>query len=75
MEMCRYFECPIPYLDAPLTRWGDTFQEHSAKPPIFRTLRDDIDLSQLKDDQLNYTFIAYVQTRPRAVPELGDVGQ
>jgi hypothetical protein len=72
MEMCRYFECPIPYLDTPVTRWGDTFQEHSAKPPIFRTLRDDIDLSQLKEDQLNYTFIAYVQVRPRAV--LGGVG-
>ncbi len=41
-----------------MTRWGDTFQEHSAKPPIFRALRDDIDLSQLKEDQLNYTFIA-----------------
>jgi hypothetical protein len=45
-------------LDTPVTRWGDTFQEHSAKPPIFRALRDDIDLSQLKEDQLNYTFIA-----------------
>ncbi len=71
MEMCRYFECPIPYLDTHVTRWGDTFQEHSAKPPIFRALRDDIDLSQLKEDQLNYTFIAYVQIRPRAAGPQG----
>ena len=62
-SMCDYFECPIPYLDTPTTRWGDTFEEHGTKPPIFDTLRDDIDLTQFKEDQLNYTFIAYVKLK------------
>jgi hypothetical protein len=58
MNCCSYFECPPVYLDTPTTRWGDSFESHQCKPPVFTALEPGMEI--FKEDQLDYTFIAFV---------------
>jgi hypothetical protein len=61
LEICNYSECPPVYLDTNVTRWGDNFSDHNCKTPIFSTYEDWLD--EFKKDQLDYTFIAYVNIK------------
>jgi hypothetical protein len=58
MNVARYMECPPIYLDSAMTRWNDPFSIHQTQPPVFSTLEEGMDI--FKEDQLDYTFIAFV---------------
>jgi hypothetical protein len=58
--MCEYFECPPPFLDSLVTRWGDKFEDHNCKSPIFTEVLD-ASMTIFKEDQLNYTFMGYAR--------------
>ena len=63
LEMCNYSECPPIYLDTKITRWGDNFSDHNCKPPIYSDNEEW--LSEFKKNQLDYTFIAYVNVKTK----------
>jgi hypothetical protein len=60
-NMCDYFECPPPFLDTPITRWGDTFAEHNCGEAIFTEVEPGMEI--FKEDQLNYTFMGYARLK------------
>jgi hypothetical protein len=62
LEMCDYTECPPLYLDTNITRWGDRFSDHNCKKPIYNNYEEWLD--EFKKEQLDYTFIAYVNVKP-----------